>query len=64
MKSTLSGSPIYFMSLFTIPKRVIARLEKMQRDFLWGWGGRVSSQAAFGKLGSCLLEETRRGFEH
>ena len=65
MKSTLSGLPIYFMSLFTIPKRVIARLEKMQRDFLWGGGGgRVSSQAAFGKLGSCLLEETRRGFEH
>ena len=29
-----------------------------------GGGGRVSSQAAFGKLGGCLLEETRRGFEH
>ena len=24
------------MSLFVIPKRVVARLAKIQRDFLWG----------------------------
>ncbi|RVW56377.1 hypothetical protein CK203_101734 [Vitis vinifera] len=29
---------IYFMSLFVIPRRVAARLEKIQRDFLWGGG--------------------------
>ena len=37
IKSTWSSLPIYFMSLFVITKRVVARLEKIQRDFLWGW---------------------------
>ena len=36
--STLSSLPIYFLSLFQIPKLVCARLEKIQRDFLWGGG--------------------------
>ena len=35
---TLSNMPIYTMSLFRIPKRVKSRLEKIQRDFLWGGG--------------------------
>ncbi|RVW83965.1 Ran-binding protein 1-like c [Vitis vinifera] len=35
LKSTLSSLPTYFLSLFVIPKRVCARLEKIQRDFLW-----------------------------
>ena len=38
IKSTLSSLPIYFMLLFVIPKRVATRLEKIQRDFLWGGG--------------------------
>ncbi|WKA01914.1 hypothetical protein VitviT2T_020163 [Vitis vinifera] len=38
LKSTLSSLPTYFLSLFVIPKRVCARLEKIQRDFLWGGG--------------------------
>ena len=38
IKSTLSSLFIYFMSLFVIPKRVAARLEKMHRDFLWEGG--------------------------
>ncbi|KAJ9693622.1 hypothetical protein PVL29_009537 [Vitis rotundifolia] len=38
LKSTLSSLPIYFLYLFVIPKRVCARLEKIQRDFLWGGG--------------------------
>ena len=38
IKSTLSNMPIYTMSLFRIPKRVKSRLEKIQRDFLWGGG--------------------------
>ena len=37
-KSTLSSLPTYFLSLFVIPKRVCATLEKIQRDFLWGGG--------------------------
>ena len=38
IKSTLTNMPIYTMSLFQIPKGVQARLEKIQRDFLWGGG--------------------------
>lgn len=38
VKSTLSSLPTYFISLFVIPKRVCVRLEKIQRDFLWGGG--------------------------
>ncbi|RVW49060.1 putative ribonuclease H protein [Vitis vinifera] len=30
--------PIYFMSLFVIPRKVSSRLEKIQRDFLYGGG--------------------------
>ena len=41
IKSTLSNLPIYFMFLFVIPKRVTIRLEKIQRDFLWGGGDLV-----------------------
>ena len=31
-----SSLPTYFLSLFTIPKSVAARLESNQRNFLWG----------------------------
>ena len=36
IRSTLSSMPIYFMSLFCMPRQVRLRLEKIQRDFLWG----------------------------
>jgi hypothetical protein len=36
IKSTLSNLPMYFLSLFPIPVNVVNRLEKLQRDFLWG----------------------------
>ena len=39
LQSTLSSLPTYFLSLFTIPKSVANRLEKLQRDFLWGGMG-------------------------
>ena len=34
--STLSNLPIYYLSLFRMPQKVCARLEKIQRRFLWG----------------------------
>ena len=36
LKSTLSSLPIYFLLLFTIPTHVANKIEKLQRDFLWG----------------------------
>ena len=42
LKSTLSSLPTYFLSLFTIPKVVAARMESIQRNFLWG-----SSEGSF-----------------
>ena len=36
IKSTLASMPLYQMSLFRMPKSVARRLEKLQRDFLWG----------------------------
>ena len=42
LKSTLSSLPMYFLSLFTIPKAVAARMESIHRNFLWG-----SSEGSF-----------------
>ena len=36
LKSTLSSLPTYFLSLFTIPQAVAAKIERIQRNFLWG----------------------------
>ena len=41
LKSTLSSLRTYFLSLFTIPQAVAARLEKIQRNFLWGTSDEV-----------------------
>ena len=38
IKSTLSNLSIYTMPLFHLPKGVKTRLEKIQRNFLWGGG--------------------------
>ena len=38
LHSTLSSLPIYYMSLFRLPRRVKVRLEQIQRDFLWRGG--------------------------
>ena len=38
IRSTLSNLLIYFMSIFQLPRAVRMRLEKIQRDFLWGGG--------------------------
>ena len=42
--STMASMPIYQMSLFRMPKVVARRLEKLQRDFVWG-GGNLERKA-------------------
>ena len=42
INSTLSSLSSYCMSFFVIPKRVIIRLERIQRNFLWGGGALVN----------------------
>ncbi|RVW89949.1 Transposon TX1 uncharacterized 149 kDa protein [Vitis vinifera] len=44
IRSTLASMPIYLMSLMRIPRVVRLRLEKIQRDFLWG-GGALEKRA-------------------
>ena len=36
LKGILSSIPTYFLSLFTIPTDLANKIEKLQRDFLWG----------------------------
>jgi hypothetical protein len=36
IKSSLSNIPTYYLSLFPMPVRVANRLDKIQKDFLWG----------------------------
>ena len=38
IQSTLCCMPTYLMSLFRIPKSISMRLERIQREFLWGGG--------------------------
>ena len=40
IRSTLSSLPIYYLSLFRMPLKVCAILEKIQRQFLWGGSDR------------------------
>ena len=42
IKSTLSNLPTYFQSLFLIPADVANRIEKIQRNFLWGTSEEVA----------------------
>ena len=39
----ISSLPTYFMPLSKIPIHVTDRLEKLQRDFLWGGTGEASN---------------------
>ena len=50
IKSTMASMPLYQMSLFRMPKSVARRLEKLQRDFLWGKGN-LEKKSPLSQLG-------------
>ena len=52
--------PIYFLSLFWMPKLVCDRLEKIQRDFLWG-GGSLEKKSHLVKWGTMCTEKIKGG---
>ena len=60
IRSTLSSLPIYFLSLFRIPKIVWSRLEKIQRDFLWG-GGNLERKPHLVNWNTVFREKNRGG---
>ena len=59
IRSTLSSLPIYFLSLFRMPKIVRSRLKKIQRDFLWG-GGNLERKPHLVNWNT-VCQEKRRG---
>ena len=60
IRSTLSSLPIYFLSLFRMPKIVCSRLEKIQRDFLWG-GGNLEHKPHLVNWKTVCQEKSRGG---
>ena len=60
IRSTLSCLPIYFMSLFRLPRRVRLRLEQIQRDLLWG-GGNMDKKSHLVKWSTVCVNKRNRG---
>ena len=52
--------PIYFISLFYLPRKVRLRLEKIQRDFLWG-GGALVQRLHLVRWNQVCLEKRKGG---
>ena len=57
--STLSTIPIYYMSMLLMPRVVRLRLEKIQRNFLWG-GGKLEKKPHLVKW-SIVCSNKRKG---
>ena len=60
IRSTLSSMPISLMSLLRIPRVVSLRLEKIQRDFLWG-GGALERKPHLVKWDTVCLDKRKGG---
>ncbi|KAE8688105.1 hypothetical protein F3Y22_tig00111000pilonHSYRG00058 [Hibiscus syriacus] len=39
INSVLSLLPLYYMSIFLVPKSVVSKIDKIRRGFLWGYDG-------------------------
>ena len=38
IKSVLTATQLFLLSIFKMPKEVREQIIQIQRDFLWGWG--------------------------
>nr|CAN77925.1 hypothetical protein VITISV_028684 [Vitis vinifera] len=61
IKSTLASIPLYQMSLFRMPKSVARRLEKLQRNFLWG-GANGGNKAHLIKWEVVCMDKKKEGW--
>ena len=52
--------PLYLMSLLPLPRKVKLRLERIQRDFLWG-GGSLDRELHLVKWATIWSERRDRG---
>ena len=59
IKSTLSSIPLYLISLLPLPRKVKLRLERIQRDFLWG-GGSLERELHLVKWATICSERRNR----
>ncbi|RVX06966.1 putative ribonuclease H protein [Vitis vinifera] len=60
IRSTLANMPIYFMSMLSMPRKVRLRLERIQREFLWG-GGALERKIHLVKWELVCLEKDNGG---
>ena len=60
IKITMASTPLYQMSLFRMPKIVARRLEKLQRDFLWG-GSNLEKKAHLVNWEVVCADKEKRG---
>ena len=59
--STLSNLPIYHLSLFRMPQKVCARLERIQRQFLWGGGSAPEKKILLVSWATVCSEKSKGG---
>jgi len=56
INSVLAALPIYLLSFFKIPKKVVHKIVSIQRKFLWG-----GQQDFLGEVGYSLPPQEQRG---
>ncbi|KHN44525.1 Putative ribonuclease H protein, partial [Glycine soja] len=58
INSVLTALPIYLLSFFKIPKKVVHKIVSIQRKFLWG-GQQEASKIPWVKWGSVCLPKNK-----